>query len=217
MRYMDKIQVLIADDHSLMRRGLKEILELENDIIVIAQAKNGREAVDKAMRYNPDVILMDINMPVINGMMAIKELKEKGCTAKVIVLTIHDDREYLLKSINEGAAGYVMKDAETDYLIEGIRNVYSGETYIQPNITSKLMQNFEKASTQDINDKLKDNNLTQREIEVLLLIAEGKNNREIADDLFISDKTVKNHVSNIFRKINVADRTQAAIYVLKTP
>jgi len=212
------IKVMIADDHSLMRKGLQQILELEDDIRVIAQAKDGKEAVEKALLTKPDVILMDINMPNKNGLEAIKELKEKGSTSRIIVLTIHEDREYLRKSMKAGASGYIMKDAESDHLIEAIRVVYNGEKYIQPNIADSI-NNLEKdnddISTRDIIKELEQDNLTQREIEVLLLIAEGKNNREIADELFISDKTVKNHVSNIFKKIDVSDRTQAAVYVFK--
>lgn len=209
------IKVMIADDHSLMRKGLQQILELEEDILVIAQAKDGKEAVEKALVTNPDIILMDINMPKKNGMQAIRELKERGCPARIIVLTIHEDREYLKKSIKAGASGYVMKDAESDHLIEAIRDVSNGQTYIQPSVNKYFAREEDDLSTPDINKKLEGDNLTQREIEVLLLIAEGKNNREIADDLFISDKTVKNHVSNIFKKIDVSDRTQAAVYVFK--
>lgn len=212
------IKVMIADDHSLMRKGLQQILELEDDIRVIAQAKDGKEAVEKALLTKPDVILMDINMPNKNGLEAIKELKEKGSTSRIIVLTIHEDREYLRKSMKAGASGYIMKDAESDQLIEAIRVVHNGEKYIHPNIIDNI-NNLEKdnddISTRDIIKELEQDNLTQREIEVLLLIAEGKNNREIADELFISDKTVKNHVSNIFKKIDVSDRTQAAVYVFK--
>jgi len=207
---------MIADDHSLMRKGLQQILELEQDIEVIGEACNGQEAVDKAIDLKPDVILMDINMPVKNGITAIKELKQKGCTSKVVVLTIHDDREYLLESINSGAYGYVMKDAEADNLVEAIRNAYNGEIYIQPGIDYKIMHCKTDDESSDVHYILpQDSKLTKRELEVLLLIAEGKNNREIADELFISEKTVKNHVSNIFKKIDVSDRTQAAIYVFK--
>lgn len=209
------IKVMIADDHSLMRNGLQQILELEDDIEVIAQAKDGEEAIEKGLYAHPDIILMDINMPSKNGMQAITELKERGCLARVIVLTIHDDREYLLKSIKAGASGYVMKDAESEYLIEAIRGVYNGQTYIQPNISADFIGQSRRSTPLDIGRRLEKDNLTQREIEVLLLIAEGKSNREIADELFISDKTVKNHVSSIFKKIDVSDRTQAAVYVLK--
>ena len=205
---------MIADDHSLMRKGLQQILNWKM-ISVIAQAKDGNEAVEKAISTQPDVILMDINMPKKNGLEAIKELKEKGSTARIIVLTIHEDREYLRKSMKAGASGYIMKDAESDHLIEAIRVVYSGETYIQPNINENFVKEDDDYRSSDIIKELEEDNLTQREIEVLLLIAEGKNNREIADELFISDKTVKNHVSNIFKKIDVSDRTQAAVYVFK--
>jgi len=212
---MKKIRVLVADDHSLMRKGLKQVLELEEDIEVIYQASDGKEAVEKALALKPDVILMDINMPIQNGIKAIQELKEKGCSSRVIVLTIHEEREYLLEAVKIGAAGYIMKDAEADQLIDAIRQVYKGETYIQPNLTTKLIRDFDKMSYHSVRKQFEENSLTQREIEVLLLIAEGKNNKEIADDLFISEKTVKNHVSNIFKKIDVSDRTQAAIYVFK--
>ena len=212
---MEKIKVLIADDHSLIRKGLEQVLELENDIEVIGEASNGKEAVEQAMKLNPDVVLMDINMPVQNGVYAIRELKEKGCPARIIVLTIHDDREYLVEAIRIGAAGYIMKDADVDHLIKAIRDVYRGDTYIQPNLTSSLIKDYDKMTYQSVKRQFEENNLTQREIEVLMLIADGKNNREIADELYISEKTVKNHISNIFKKIDVSDRTQAAIYVFK--
>jgi two-component system response regulator DegU len=212
---MNRIKVLIADDHSLIRKGLKQILELEDDIEVIDQSSNGKDVVEKALRLKPDVILMDINMPVQNGISAIKELKSKGSTSRIIILTIHEDREYLLEAVKIGASGYVMKDAEAEHLIEAIRDVHRGQTYIQPNLSTKLIQDFDKMSYHSVKRQFDQNNLTQREIEVLLLIADGKNNREIADELYISEKTVKNHVSNIFKKIDVCDRTQAAIYAFR--
>ncbi|MDD3839297.1 MAG: response regulator transcription factor [Clostridia bacterium] len=210
---MNYIRVLIADDHSLMRKGLKQILELEKDIKVIGQAVDGKEAVDMCIKCQPDVVLMDINMPVLNGIQAVKKIRESGSESKIIMLTIHENREYLLKTIKVGAEGYILKDAEVDHLIEAIRNVYRGETYIQPNLTTYLIKEFSKSNRRTTE---KDEcNLTRREREVLELIAEGMNNREIADELFISEKTVKNHVSNIFRKIDVNDRTQAAIFAFK--
>ncbi|NLO81816.1 MAG: response regulator transcription factor [Clostridiales bacterium] len=212
---MEKIRVLIADDHSLIRKGLEQVLELEDDIEVIGEASNGKEVVEKTMELKPDVVLMDINMPVQNGIYAIREIKEKGCRAKIIILTIHDDREYLLEAIRMGAEGYIMKDADVDHLIKAIRDVYRGETYIQPNLSSELIKDIGKVTYRSLKRQFEENNLTPREIEVLMLIADGKNNKEIADELFISEKTVKNHVSNIFRKIDVSDRTQAAIYVFK--
>lgn len=210
---MRKIQVLIADDHSMVRQGLKQIVELEEDMEVIAQASNGQEAVEIALKLSPDVILMDINMPVLNGIQAINQLKSKGCNSKIIVLTIHADREYLIKTIQMGAAGYVLKDADSDVLIKAIRNVFMGQTYVQPNMTSELIKEFNRndEARQETDQGL----LTRRELEVLELITEGMLNKEIAGKLFISEKTVKNHVSNIFKKLNVSDRTQAAIYAYK--
>jgi DNA-binding NarL/FixJ family response regulator len=211
---MNKIKVLIADDHSMVRQGLKQILELEQDITVIAQASNGEEAIEFATSHSPDVILMDINMPVINGIQAIKELKQRQNPSKVIVLTIHEDREYLFKTLQLGAEGYVLKDAEPSVLIHAIRNVAQGQSFIQPNMTKELVKEFNRVTLND-KDKQEESNLTTREIEVLELIAEGMINKEIAKHLYISEKTVKNHVSNIFKKLNVSDRTQAAIYAFK--
>lgn len=211
---MDKISVLIADDHSLMRQGLRQIIELENDMYVVGQATNGQEAIDLAKQLKPDVILMDINMPVLNGLQAMKEIKDTNLSSKIIVLTIHEDREYLFKTLQMGAEGYVLKDAESSVLLTAIRNVYRGQNYIQPNMTKELVKEFTRLTK---HEKLKssENSLTEREIEVLELIAEGMLNKQIAKKLYISEKTVKNHVSNIFRKLNVSDRTQAAIYALK--
>lgn len=213
---MEKIKVLIADDHLMVRQGLKQIVELEPDIEVVAQASNGEEAVKLAQEFEPHVILMDINMPQINGIQAVTRLKEVGCPSKVIMLTIHAEREYLLKTVQLGAAGYVLKDADSDVLIEAIRNVYRGQTYIQPNMTTELIREFTTLRDESYQIKDKDRDLlTQRELEVLELIAEGMLNKEIAATLYISEKTVKNHVSNIFKKLNVSDRTQAAIYAFK--
>ena len=210
----NKISVLIADDHSMVRQGLKQILELEPDISVIAQASNGDEAVRMARINKPDIILMDINMPGTNGLQAIKELKQENHPSKVIVLTIHEDREYLFKTLQMGAEGYVLKDAEPSVLIEAIRSVFNGQSFIQPNMTKELVREFNRVTLHE-KDKHDDNNLTSREVEVLDLIAEGMINKEIAKQLYISEKTVKNHVSNIFKKLNVSDRTQAAIYAFK--
>lgn len=211
---MNKIRVLIADDHAMVRQGLKTILELEEDICVISQASNGEEAVAMAKREKPDIILMDINMPVLNGLQAIKLLKEEDINYKIIVLTLHQDREYLFKTLQLGCEGYVLKDAESSVLIEAIRNVYCNQTYIQPNMTGELVKEFNRVTLYE-QDKSIVNNLTNREVEVLKLIAEGMINKEIAKNLYISEKTVKNHISNIFKKLDVNDRTQAAIYAFK--
>ncbi len=207
------INVLIADDHSLMRQGLKQILELEDDIKVIGLAVDGIDTVKKAEQLKPNVILLDINMPNMNGIQALRRLRDIGSDAKVIMLTIHEDKEYLLETINIGAEGYVLKDAESSSLIQAIRSVYKGKPYVHPTLASELVSSFNKKEKKDIQSPI--DKLTKREYEVLILIAEGKNNREIAGELFISEKTVKNHVSSIFKKIGVNDRTQAAIYAYK--
>jgi DNA-binding NarL/FixJ family response regulator len=211
---MDKINVLIADDHSMIRQGLKQILEMETDIIVVGQASNGNEAIKLANEINPDIILMDINMPGLDGLQAIDELKKGKVNSKIIVLTINEGSEYLFKTLQMGVEGYVLKDAESSILIQAIRSVYNGQSYIQPNMTKELVREFNRVT---LHEKKSDeeNNLTAREIEVLQLIAEGMINKEIGKVLYISDKTVKNHVSNIFKKLNVSDRTQAAIYAFK--
>jgi len=211
---LNKINVLIADDHSMFRQGLKQILELEEDIRVIGQACNGDEAIRLARKEKPDVILMDINMPGTNGLQAIKTIREENEFSKIIVLTIHDDREYLFKALQMGAQGYVLKDAESQVLVNAIRSIYNGDSYIQPNMTKELVREFYRVTRYE-KPKDETSNLTAREIEVLELIAEGMLNKEIARTLYISEKTVKNHVSNIFRKLNVSDRTQAAIYAIK--
>ncbi|MGF7056536.1 response regulator [Brassicibacter mesophilus] len=210
----NKILVMIADDHSLMREGLKQILELEEGIAVIAQAGNGEEVIQKAQEYKPDVILMDINMPKMNGIEALRRLKDIGLDSKIIMLTIHDDREYLYETIKIGANGYVLKDADSDTLIKAIFDVFKGKSYIQPSISELLVNEISPSGSKSIESKQIDS-LTRREYEVLVLIAEGLNNREIAERLFISEKTVKNHVSNIFKKIGVSDRVQAAIFTYR--
>lgn len=211
---MKTISVIVADDHSMVRHGIKQILELESDIVVSAQATNGQEAVELSNTYKPDVVLMDINMPVLNGLQAVKEIRKLGVDTKVIMLTIHEDREYLFKSLQSGAQGYVLKDAEPSVLIDAVRNVASGETYIQSNMTTELVKEFNRV-TQKEKEREFETNLTAREVEVLNLIADGLLNKEIAKKLYISEKTVKNHVSSIFKKLNVCDRTQAAIYAFK--
>ncbi len=212
---MKKIKVMIVDDHSLIREGLRRLLELEKDIEVTGQASNGREAVEMALSLKPDVILMDINMPIKNGFEAIKELRAINCRSRIVVITIHGHQEYLLEAIRMGAAGYVLKDADVDRILEAIRSVYAGKTYIQPSIANMALKNNEEIASVLHKSKAKEDNLTRREIQVLFLIADGKCNREIAEDLYISEKTVKNHVSNIFKKIGVVDRTQAAVYAYK--
>jgi len=208
---MNKIKILIADDHSMVREGLKQLIELEDDIEVIAQVGDGQEAIDKIHEMNPDVVLLDINMPIMNGLEVLEKLKETKVDVNVLILTIHNEIEYLYRAVEIGVNGYVLKDSDSDVLIKAIRSIYKGESYIQPNMASLL---FKKING-ELDNQVKHSKLTKREVEVLKLITQGLLNKEIADQLCISEKTVKNHVSNIFKKIEVSDRTQAAVYAIK--
>jgi len=209
---MKKIKILIADDHSLVREGLKQILELEEDFEVVGQASNGIETLEKIKELHPDVLLLDINMPIMGGIPTLRKIKEENIQVKVVILTIHEGREYLMETLELGALGYVLKDSDSSSLSKAIRDAYSGVSYIQPKLAAELVREFNNAKLHKSNAE---NELTRREYEVLSLIADGMNNKDIADKLFISEKTVKNHVSSIFKKINVNDRTKAAIYAYK--
>ncbi|MDD2443835.1 MAG: response regulator transcription factor [Desulfotomaculaceae bacterium] len=211
---MKKISVLIADDHALMREGLRKILSMEDSIDVAGEAQNGAEAVEMALGINPDIILMDINMPVTNGIEATKIIKSKNPDIKVIALTIHDQEEYLFELIKAGVSGYVLKDISPDLLIQAILGVSKGESFIHPSMTTKMFTEFSRLTSLS----RQNNNpmgLTKREYDVLRLVANGDSNRSIADKLYISEKTVKNHLTNIFQKLGVEDRTQAAIQAMK--
>lgn len=209
---MKLINVMIVDDHAMIREGLKQLLELDGEIRVINEAGDGEECINKIDLVNPDVLLLDINMPKMNGLEVLKVLKERGCTTKILILTIHNEVEYLAKAVKIGVNGYVLKDSPAETLKKAIFTVYNGEIFIQPSLANELEAEKENKSE---NRMAKENDLTKREVEVLCLLAEGLYNKEIAFKLNISEKTVKNHVSSIFRKIDVADRTQAAIYAIK--
>ncbi|MDI9488635.1 MAG: response regulator transcription factor [Bacillota bacterium] len=206
------INIMIADDHSMVREGIKQILELDGYIKVVAEAGNGRECIETLDDSITDVLLLDINMPNMNGLKVLQHLREKKSKIKILILTIHNEVEYLIKAVEFGVDGYVVKDSSSSVLKKAIFTVLNGDTYIQPELRPILKRRMdEKAS----NASLIENSLTRRELEVLKLLAEGLFNKEIAYTLSISEKTVKNHVSNIFRKINVSDRTQAAVYAIK--
>lgn len=207
------IKVVIADDHSMIREGLKQLLELDGDIEVIAEAKDGEECLDILDNHKPDVLLLDINMPKKNGLEVLEELKSKKKKAKikVIILTVHNEVEYLMKAVDIGINGYMLKDSDYAELRKAITTVVEGETYIQPSMIPYLNK---KIIEQD-SDKIKLKELTRREIEVLKLLAIGMLNKEIGIRLDISERTVKNHVSNIFKKLQVCDRTQAAVFAIK--
>lgn len=205
------IKLMIVDDHSMVREGLKQLLELDEDLKVISQASDGCEGIKKLDEDRPDVLLLDINLPNMNGLEMLKEIYERNIDVKVLILTIHNEIDYLMKAVEIGCNGYVLKDSDSNLLKKAIYSVYNGENFIQPSLTPAL--NAGLAGKSMLDDKV--NELTRREIEVLKLIAEGLFNKEIAATLDISERTVKNHVSNIFKKIDVSDRTQAAVFAIK--
>ena len=202
---------MIADDHSMVREGIKQLLELDGDIIVISEANNGKQCIELLDEKQTDVLLLDINMPIMPGLQVLQYIRENRMKIKVLILTIHNEVEYLMRAVELGVDGYVLKDSDSSVLKKAIFCVNRGESFIQPELTPILKVKLEEKSNQ-VNE---DDSLTKREIEVLKLLAEGLFNKEIAYMLAISEKTVKNHVSNIFKKINVSDRTQAAVYAIK--
>lgn len=205
------IKLIIADDHSMVREGLKQLLELDENFKVVAEASDGIETLDKLKEYNPDVLLLDINMPNMNGLAALESIRQQDIDVKVLILTIHNEIEYLMRAVEIGCDGYVLKDSDSNLLKKAIYTVYEGEKFVQPSLTPALNARMSLKTIAD--DRL--NELTRREMEVLKLIAEGLFNKEIAAKLDISERTVKNHVSNIFKKIDVSDRTQAAVFAIK--
>lgn len=208
---MEKINVMIADDHSLIREGLKQLLEFDGTIKVVGEASNGVECLDKLNAYSPDVLLLDINMPEMNGIEVLEKMKDANSKIKVLILTVHNEMDYLMKAVDIGVDGYILKDSESSELKKAISAVKDGENYIQPSLIPALNNQLVNRDT----DKDKISSLTNRELEVLVQVANGMFNKEIAMNLNISERTVKNHISNIFKKIDVSDRTQAAVFAIK--
>ena len=208
---MEKINVMIADDHSLIREGLKQLWEFDGTVKIVGEASNGIECLEKMNVYNPDVLLLDINMPEMNGIEVLKKMKDDNSQVKVLILTVHNEMDYLMKAVDIGVDGYILKDSESAELKKAIRAVRDGENYIQPSLIPTLNNQLVNRDT----DKDKISSLTNRELEVLIQVANGMFNKEIATNLNISERTVKNHISNIFKKIDVSDRTQAAVFAIK--
>ena len=208
----DKIEIIIADDHMMIREGLKQLLELDGTMKVIAEANDGEECLNLLnKKIHPDILLLDINMPKKNGIEVLEYIKQNKIPVKVLILTVHNEVEYLLKAVDIGIDGYLLKDSSYDELKEAIDVVISGNTYIQPSLLPALNESMEDYAL----DKEKIECLTKRELDVLRLISEGCSNKKISDDLTISERTVKNHISHIFRKIDVEDRTQAAVFAIR--
>lgn len=205
------IRVMIADDHKMVREGLKSLIEFDDNIHVVEEADNGNECIEKLSYCNPDVLLLDINLPDLSGIDVLDILVKKKVRSKILMLTVHSEMEYLIKSIDMGADGYLLKDADSHELIRAVYCVYQGEKFIHPGLIPLLNS---RLITRDM-DREKIDALSERELEVLRLVSVGFLNKDIAEKLYISERTVKNHLFNIFKKINCSDRTQAAVFCIR--
>ena len=205
------ISVMLTDDHVLMREGIRQLLEFDGTVKVIEEASNGEECLVKLETSKPQILLLDINMPKMNGIEVLEEIKRRNIDIKVLILTVHNEIEYLLKAVNIGVDGYILKESESAELKKAIDVIINGESYIQPELTPELNKRLILRDS----DKDKIELLSRREMEVLIQVANGLINKEIANLLSISERTVKNHISNIFKKIDVSDRTQAAVFAIK--
>ena len=205
----DPITILLVDDHSVVRLGLKAYFATLPDLQVLGETGSGQEAVRLVEQHAPDVVLMDLIMPGMDGVEATRQVKKASPRTQVIVLTSYHDDEHIFPAIRAGALSYLLKDMDPDDLAEAVRRAHAGEAIIHPRVAARLVQELSGMRAEAVNPFTE---LTDREMEVLRLIAEGKNNREIADVLVISEKTVKSHITNILSKLHLADRTQAAVY-----
>ncbi len=216
------IRVLVADDQNLFREMLVGMLSMEEDIEIVAEASQGRDALDKIRAFKPDVVLIDINMPELDGIQVAEMVKKEFDRIKVVMLTGYSQEDYIFKALQKGASGYLSKDISAEKVKEAIRTVYQGESLLEAKITTKLIREFVKIQGSEKNnepqetlDGLKTIPLTKRETEILRLIARGMSNVEIGKKLFISEHTVKTHVGNLLRKLSLSDRVQAVLYAVE--
>lgn len=209
----ESVRILIADDHTLFRQGLKQLLEMEPDLRVVGEVASGAEAVREAERLRPDVVVLDVSMPG-GGLEACAEIKRRMPGVGVVILTMHDDREYLLRALKAGADSYMVKDVDSANLAEAIRAVKEGRPYMHPKLAGAALREIARRARSEKPTPAAFG-LTEREVEVLRLVGRGASNREIAQALFISEKTAKNHLTHIFSKIGVTDRTQAALFAIR--
>lgn len=215
-------KIIIVDDHQLFREGVKRILDFEDTFEVVAEGDDGSDVVNLYTQHMPDVVLMDINMPVKNGVDATADLIAAYPDAKVIMLSIHDDESYVTHALKSGALGYMLKEMDADEIVEAIKVVANGGSYLHPKVTKNLVAEFRRLSEHENKGNFHQTEirrpfhlLTKRECEVLQLLTDGQSNRSIGETLYISEKTVKNHVSSILQKMNVNDRTQAVVTAIK--
>jgi len=212
----ERLRVLIVDDHALFRRGLQMVLRQEEDIEVVGEAGDGHEAVDRAQELMPDVVLMDVRMPGQSGIKATEQIKDLLPHAKILMLTISDEEADLYDAIKAGASGYLLKEISIDEVADAVRSVSSGQSRISPSMASKLLTEFAAMSKRaDERHQLPAVRLTEREMEVLKLVAQGMNNRDIAKELFIAENTVKNHIRNILEKLHLHSRMEAVVYAVR--
>jgi DNA-binding NarL/FixJ family response regulator len=210
---MDKIAILISDDHTLFRRGIRKLLEDEADLVVVGEAADGHEAVRLARELVPDVVLMDIQMPGIDGIEVTRVLRREMPHLGIVFVTMYEDDEFVFRGLQAGGRGYILKDADPDTMLRAIRAVANGESLLGPTIALKVMRQF--SAMEPVHECVGEG-LTPREVEVLKLIAQGLANKEIAQRLAISPKTVKNHINNILSKLHLYDRTQATLYAIRS-
>jgi DNA-binding NarL/FixJ family response regulator len=211
---MKKIKVVVADDHTLVRKGLCAILEGESEIEVVGEAEDGREAIRKVEQLEPDVVLLDITMPILNGLEATRQLKKRFPKLKILILTMHDNEEYVFETLRAGASGYLVKRSAPNELISAIKAVYREGSFLSPAISKRVIDEYVRVGPKKVKADEEFGKLTEREREILQLIAEGRANREIAELLHISIKTVESHRSHIMEKLNlrnIAELTQYAI------
>jgi len=210
-----KIKVLLVDDHTVVLKGLAFFLSTQEDLALVGEANNGKEALVKVGETNPDVVLMDLYMPEMDGVEATTCIKKEYPNVKVIVLTSFSDQAHVLPALRAGASGYILKDVEPDQLVEAIRSAYKGNIQLHPDIANTLLSQTLPVEEKEEESSIQVDVLTARENEVLQLLAKGMSNKEIASVLVITEKTVKAHVSSILSKLNLSDRTQAALYAVK--
>jgi DNA-binding NarL/FixJ family response regulator len=207
------LRVLIADDQALMRAGFRMILEVEPDLEIVGEAANGREAVAEAGRLRPDVVLMDVRMPEMDGIEATRRLLHGNNDTKVVMLTTFDMDEYVYEALRAGASGFLLKDVPPEQLVAGIRSVAAGDTLLAPSVTRRLIQEFVRRPPDTLRSSAPElARLTAREVEVLQMMARGRSNTEIAADFFVSETTVKTHVAHVLAKLGVRDRVQAVVF-----
>lgn len=206
----NEIRILLADDHNVLRQGIAQMLELQPDMTVVAQAQNGREALQRIAEFSPDVALLDINMPELNGVDATREITAKFPDTRVLILTMYRDDDYVFNAIKAGANGYLLKEVELDELLSSIRAVARGEAVISPAIAARVLNELRAPA-----DPSPPDDLSERDVEILALVGTGLSNQQIADRVHLSERTVRNRLSLIFKRLNVKNRTEAALYAIK--